>query len=87
MNIFEKRKPHVIFRRIIQYCKLMHYDIDEILNMSDNELRIWYNRMLKMSNDQFGYRIKSGIDIDNNGQRHVVTAITQTRFHKKGADE
>lgn len=57
------RKPHRAFRRIILYCKLMNYNVNDILKMSDQELKIWYNRVLDMTSNETDFRIKTGMNI------------------------
>lgn len=86
MKLFDKDKPYMKFKRILQYCKLMKYDIDEILNMSENELRLWYKHVLDIIDDETKFMIKTGISIDNDGTKHKTVSIIETRFSKKGAD-
>ena len=48
------------FRCIVQYCKMMNYDINDILDMSTHELRLWYERVTKMMEDEIKFRINTG---------------------------
>lgn len=83
MSVFNKKKPHIIFREIIRYCKLMHYDINDILEMSDTELRIWYKRTLEMVDNPMEFRIRTGMNLDNAGKKHPVVSIVDGRVIKK----
>lgn len=76
-------KDHQVFKKIIQYCKLMNYDVNDILEMSDNELRLWYNRVLKMTKNEVDFRIETGMSIDSQGKEHKLLSIVQTKFHSK----
>jgi len=77
------KKPHQEFRNIIKYCKLMNYDVNDILEMSDHELRLWYNRVLKMTENETEFRIKTGLSIDEQGKEHKLLSIVQTKWHSK----
>lgn len=77
------RKPHETFKKIIQYCKLMNYDVNDILEMSDHELRLWYHRTLDMVNNETEFRIRTGMSIDSQGKAHKVVAIVDGRVCKK----
>lgn len=72
-------KPHETFKKIIQYCDLMNYDVKDILNMSNHELRLWYHRVLDMVNNETEFRIKTGLSIDNQGKAHKVVSIIDGR--------
>ena len=74
-------KQHIKFRKIIQYCKLMEYDLDEILDMSDNELRLWYNRISDIAENEIAYTIRTGISLDD--KKHKVVSIVDSRFDKR----
>lgn len=56
-------KAHIEFKRIIQYCKLMNYDVNDILKMSDNELRVWYQRVTKITKNETEFRILTGMSL------------------------
>ena len=86
MDLFKKKKPYMEFRDVIRYCKLMNYNINDILEMSDNELRIWYKRVLDMVSDETRFRIKTGISLDSAGKKHKTLAIVETRFHRRNED-
>ena len=53
-------EKHLEFKRIIQYCKMMNFNVNDILNMSSHELRLWYNRVTEMMNDEIRFRINTG---------------------------
>ena len=55
-----------MFQRIIKYCKLMDYDINDILNMSENELLIWYRRVTEKVNNESNFRMQTGLVNDQN---------------------
>ena len=76
------RKPHETFKKIIQYCKMMNYDVNDILEMSDQELRLWYHRVLSMTNNETEFRIKTGRIIDKGGKEHKLLSIIDKRFIK-----
>lgn len=62
-------KPHRIFKRIIQYCNLMGYDINKILDMSDYELKLWYDRAVEMTSNETNFRIRTGMVLnEKNGK-------------------
>ena len=77
-------KNYKDFKKVMQYCKLMDYSIDDILNMSDNELRIWFNLVEKMTKNETEFRIKTGLSLDNNGDKHKVLSIVHAKFERSG---
>jgi len=83
IKIFENKKPHREFRKIIQYCKMMDYDINDILEMSDQELRIWYHHVKEMTENESEFRIKTGMSLDSQGNKHKVLSIVDGRLIKK----
>ena len=83
IKIFENKKPHREFRKIIQYCKMMNYDINDILEMSDQELRIWYHHVKEMTENESEFRIKTGMSLDSQGNKHKVLSIVDGRLIKK----
>ena len=83
MDLFKKKKPYLEFRNIIRYCKLMNYDINDILEMSDNELRIWYNRVINMISNETSFRIKTGISLDAMNNKHKVLSVVDASFIRR----
>ena len=81
-------KPHETFKKIIQYCKMMDYDVNDILDMSDHELRLWYHRVLEMTENETDFRILTGRSIDNQGKVHKILSIVDGRRKswEKGKD-
>lgn len=71
-------KPYELFRKIIKYCKLMDYDVNDILNMSDREMRIWYNRVVVMVMDESSFRIQTGM-INDKGTSHKILSIIDAK--------
>ena len=61
----------------------MHYDINDILEMSDTELRVWYKRTLEMVQNETEFRIRTGMSLDKDGKKHPVVAIVDGRVVKK----
>ena len=53
-------EEHIKFKRIIQYCQMMGYNVNDILNMTNHELRLWYERVVKMTEDEINFRIHTG---------------------------
>ena len=74
-------KDYQKFKRIIKYCKLMNYDVNDILNMSDNELRLWYTRVLRMTENEKDFQIRTGMTIDQ-GTKHKIVTIIESRWKK-----
>ena len=66
------------FRKILKYCQLMGYDINDILNMSDHELRIWYVHVNEMIENETEFRIKTGMILDNHNDKHKVVSIIRS---------
>lgn len=82
-------KPHETFRKVIKYCDMMGYDIKDILDMSNHELRLWYHRVLDMVENETEFRIRTGLSIDKEGKRHKVLSIIDGRncsWKKKDKD-
>lgn len=79
----KEKKPHIIFRNIIKYCKLMNYDINDILKMSDNELRLWYKHVKDITENETNFRIMTGMTLDDRGNEHKLLAIIQTKFSRR----
>ena len=77
------KKPHQQFKKIIQYCKLMNYDVNDILEMSDHELRLWYHRITEITENETKFRILTGLSIDSQGKEHHVVSIVDGRVCKK----
>lgn len=71
-------KPYELFRKIIKYCKLMDYDVNDILSMSDREMRIWYNRVVVMVMDESSFRIQTGM-INDKGTNHKILSIIDAK--------
>lgn len=72
-------KPYELFRKIIKYCKLMDYDVNDILSMSDREMRIWYNRVVDMVMDESSFRIQTGM-INDKGNNHKILSIIDVKW-------
>lgn len=83
IKIFENKKPHREFRKIIQYCKLMNYNVNDILEMSDQELRLWYHHVKEMTENEKEFRIRTGMSLDNQSKKHNVVSIIDGRLIKK----
>ena len=57
-------KEHLNFKRIIMYCKLMNYDLNDIKNMSDFEMGLWYKKTLQLIQNETDFRINTGMVLD-----------------------
>lgn len=69
-------KPHQTFRKIIQYCKMMNYNVNDILDMTDHELRLWYHHVIDMMSNNTDFKIRTGMTITdgkNGGKKYPWT--------------
>lgn len=64
-----KQLSHKSFKKIIQYCKLMNYDVNDILNMTDHELRLWYERVMELTENDIEFKLTTGMSITD-GRRN-----------------
>lgn len=65
-------KDYEMFRKIIKYCKLVNYNINDILKMSDVELKVWYKKVGNMVKDETSFRIMTGLINDTNEHRSII---------------
>ena len=61
----------------------MHYDVNDILEMSDHELRLWYHRIIEITENETEFRILTGLSMDSQGKEHNVVSIVDGRVCKK----
>lgn len=63
-RIAEILKPHITFKKLIKYCDVTGFNIKDILNMSDFEVKLWYEKALKDIENEKDFQIRTGWSLD-----------------------